>query len=87
MMSPCRLAYTPILRFEPSDNVTSQQHSARQRAVLRTLLATGRQDESPTTRRLALCPVIASTKAFQISYHNYLLVSNRTHLLRLQYSI
>jgi hypothetical protein len=26
-MSPCRLAYMPILQFEPSDNVTSRQHA------------------------------------------------------------
>jgi hypothetical protein len=32
-MSPCRLTYKPILRFEPTDNVTSRQHAARQRAV------------------------------------------------------
>jgi hypothetical protein len=59
-MLPCRLAYKPILRFEPSDNVSSQQHIARQRAVWRASLATGRQDESLTTRRLALCRVVAS---------------------------
>jgi hypothetical protein len=59
-MSPCRVAYKPILRFEPSDKVTSRQYAARQRAVWRKSLATGRQDESPTMRRLALCPVVAS---------------------------
>jgi hypothetical protein len=59
-MSPCRLANQPILRFEPIDNVTSRQHAARQRAVWRTSLATGREDESPTTRRFALCTVVAS---------------------------
>jgi hypothetical protein len=59
-MSPCCLAYKSILRFKQSDNVTSRQHAARQPAVWRTLLATGRQDDSPTMRRLALCPVVAS---------------------------
>jgi hypothetical protein len=54
-MSPCCLAYRPILRFEPSDNVTSRQHSARHRAVWRVLLETGRQGDSTTTHRLALC--------------------------------
>jgi hypothetical protein len=59
-MSPCRLAYKPILRFEPSDNVTSWQHPSRQHAVWRTSLATGRQDTSPTTHRFALCHVLSS---------------------------
>jgi hypothetical protein len=59
-MSPCRLAYKTVLRFEPSGNVTSRQHAARQRAIWRTSLATGRQDESLTTHRLARCPVFAS---------------------------
>jgi hypothetical protein len=59
-MSPCRAANKSILWFEPSDNVTSQQHIPRQRAVWRASLATGRQDESPTTRRLALCRDVAS---------------------------
>jgi hypothetical protein len=58
------LAYKPILRFEPSGIVTF--------GVWRKSLARGWQDESPTTRRLALCPVVASanTKAFQISHHS-----------------
>jgi hypothetical protein len=34
-ISPFRLAYKPILRFEQIDNVTSRQHSPRQRAVWR----------------------------------------------------
>jgi hypothetical protein len=45
-ISPCHLAYKPILRFELSDNVTSRQYAAGQRAVWRTSLAIDR-----TTRR------------------------------------
>jgi hypothetical protein len=41
--------------------VTSRQYDTRQRAVWRTSLATGRHDKSPKTRRLALCPVVATT--------------------------
>jgi hypothetical protein len=41
----------PILRFKPSNNVTSRQQAARQHAVWRASLATGRQNESPTTSR------------------------------------
>jgi hypothetical protein len=59
-MSPYCLAYKPILRFEPSDNVTLRQHAAQQHAVWRSSLATGRQDESPTSRRFTLCRVVAS---------------------------
>jgi hypothetical protein len=61
--SPCRLAYKPILQFDPSENVTSRQHAAHQRAVWRLSLATGQQDDSAKMRRLALCRVVASAKA------------------------
>jgi hypothetical protein len=40
--------------FEPSNNVTSRQLATGQRTVLHESLATGRHDENPTTRRLAL---------------------------------
>jgi hypothetical protein len=33
VMSLSHLAYKPILQFEPSANVTSQHHAARQRAI------------------------------------------------------
>jgi hypothetical protein len=53
-----------------------RQRAARQRAVLRASLETGRQDDSATTRRLALCHVVASDKTkkakramYQISHH------------------
>jgi hypothetical protein len=79
-MSPCRLTYIyifkePILRFELSDNVTSRQHAARQLAVWRASLATGRQDDSEITRGLALCRTVGSdnmsTKVFLISHHTW----------------
>jgi hypothetical protein len=69
-VSRCHLAYKPILRFEPSDNMTSRQHAARQRAVWRTSLSTGRQDKSPTTRRFALYPVVASANRTHKSVPN-----------------
>jgi hypothetical protein len=56
------LAYKPILQFESSDNVTSRQHAAQQRAVWRAALETGRQDDSATTHRLVLCRIVASDK-------------------------
>jgi hypothetical protein len=58
----CRVARQsankPILSFEPSENVSSRQHAARQRTVWRISLAAGRQ-----TRCLALCRVVASDNA------------------------
>jgi hypothetical protein len=55
-MSPCRLAYTPILQLELSDNLTSWQHAARQRAVWHFVV-------------LFLAPT-RRTKAYQISHHS-----------------
>jgi hypothetical protein len=68
-MYPCRLADKPIFRFEPSDNVAMRQHAARQRAVWCASFATGRQDESPLTRRLVLfraADVLQAVKSFWI---------------------
>jgi hypothetical protein len=62
-MSPFALTYMPILQFEPSYNVTSQPHAARQRAVLRAALETGRQADSATMCRLALCRAVVSANA------------------------
>jgi hypothetical protein len=67
-MSPCRLAYKPIL-FEPGDNVTLRQHAA-QHGVWCASLAAGRQDESPTTRCLVLCRAATSDNTTHKSVPN-----------------
>jgi hypothetical protein len=69
-MWPCCLAYKPILQLEPSDNVTSRP-AARKFAVWRTSLATGRQDESATTRLFVLLLLAPTrrTKVVQISHY------------------
>jgi hypothetical protein len=54
-MSPCRLTYKPILQFEPSDNVTSRQHAARQRAVWRAALETEGQGDNASFCALSCC--------------------------------
>jgi hypothetical protein len=72
-MSPCRLAYNSILQFELSDNVTSRQHVARQRVVLRAALdkTTARQRSVLRFVVLSLAPT-RRTKAYQISHHTIL---------------
>lgn len=45
-MSHCRSVQIEGLAYKPSDRVTSRQRAARQRAVWRALLETGRQDDS-----------------------------------------
>jgi hypothetical protein len=72
-MSPCHRAYKPVLRFEPSDNVTSRPHAARQRAVWRASLASdGMTRRKSITDRLALCRDIASDNRAHKSVPNQL---------------
>jgi hypothetical protein len=50
--------------------MTSRQHATRQTVGWRTSLNTGQQYESPTTRRLALCFVVASANTTHKSVPN-----------------
>jgi hypothetical protein len=59
-MSHCQSVQIEGLTYKPSDMATSWQRAARQRAVWRASLETGRQDDSTTTQRAI----------YQISHHN-----------------
>jgi hypothetical protein len=59
-MSHFRLVHIEGFAYKPMDRATSRQRAARQRTVWRASLETGRQDDSATTRRFALCRVVAS---------------------------
>jgi hypothetical protein len=60
-----------VIRILLYYNMKSRQHAARERAVWRASLATGRQDESPTTRRLALCRAVAIANTTHKSVPNH----------------